>query len=177
MSKLAKLRAKRRKRVKSRKYHFAKRRRLKFHGRKLRAKWHLVRFNRDKKAIRKLNRLIAKEVKSRRIDWNGCPELSYEPIRQATRLALEVANGLYVTATTNGTHSPTSWHYQSRAVDFGSGGPGEEPEKEAQQALLDAFGAGHFAELFGPDGWYIKNGVKYPGVFPGHADHLHVAIA
>ena len=45
----------------------------------------------------------------------------------------------------------------------------------AQNALLDKFGAGHFKELFGPDSWYVKNGVKYSGAFPAHGDHIHFA--
>jgi hypothetical protein len=90
---------------------------------------------------------------------------------------LNSVDGLYVTSTTGGTHSPGSYHYSGRAVDFGSSGPGERPEIEAQNALANAFGDGYFAELFGPDGWYIKNGVRYSGTFPAHHDHLHVAVA
>ena len=85
-------------------------------------------------------------------------------------------SGLYITSTTGGTHSPTSWHYSGHAFDAGSSGPGETPEIRAQEKLLAEFGAGYFAELFGPSHWFIKDGVKYAGVFPGHSDHLHVAV-
>ena len=173
------LKRRRAKRVEKRERHYTKYTRYRVTN-KARARWHLKRFRWQRKAIRKLDRLIEQEkarIKaSWRIDWNGCPALSYKQLLETVRKALTV-NGLYVTATTNGTHSPTSWHYKSRAVDFGSGGPGETPEIEAQRLLLKTFGAEYFAELFGPDQFFIKNGVIYPGVFPGHGDHLHVAVA
>lgn len=128
------------------------------------------------RAARFLSKLIARLRRERKVDWNGHPALTHPPLVKATRLALTVP-GLYVTATTDGTHSATSWHYKARAFDGGSNGPGETPEIEAQNRLLAKFGAGYFAELFGPDSWYVKNGTVYEGVFPGHSDHLHVAVA
>lgn len=176
MSKLTKLRAKRRKRVQSRKHHYAEYKRHKAKKRWARTKWQRVRFFRDVKAIKKLDRLIKKAAREQRIDWNGCEALTSKPLCRAIRHALATADGLYITSTTGGTHSPGSYHYQDRAADFGSNGPGESPEIEAQEALLREFGAGYFAELFGPAGWYVKNGTVYSGTFPAHHDHLHVAV-
>lgn len=180
MKRLNVLREKRRRRVERRKRHYRKWLRFKKAGKKIRRNYQLRKFNQQIKAIRKLDRLIKEELdrlEKLKINWNGCPPLNYKPLTKAVRFALHSADGLYVTATTNGTHSATSWHYKSRAVDFGSNGPGEDPEIEAQNALLNAFGAGYFAELFGPDSWYVKDGIVYSGVFPGHGDHLHVAVA
>ena len=139
-------------------------------------KGHLKEARKHKGPIKKLKKLIAK-LKARKIDWNGHPALSSPGIKRAARVALSVPD-LYITATTDGVHSATSWHYKARAFDGGSGSSSETPEKRAQQKLLNEFGAGYFAELFGPSPWYVKNGILYKGsVFPGHNDHLHVAVA
>jgi hypothetical protein len=176
---LVKLRKKRAKRVKSRKRHYRRFTEHRAAGRNARAKWQLKRFRWDRNAVRKIDRLIAQERdrirKERLIDWEGNEKLSFVPLLAAVRTALTV-DGLYVTSTTGGTHSSTSYHYQAKAVDFGSSGPGETPEITAQRLLLDTYGASYFAELFGPDPWYVKNGVVYRGVFPAHGDHLHVAV-
>lgn len=142
------------------------------------AKWHRQRIKADKKALKKLNRLLANEKArlARQIDWSGCPPLSNENVKRCVRVALHAHPDLFITATTNGTHSPTSYHYSGMAFDAGSSGRyGETPEIKAQEALLAEFGAGFFRELFGPAGWYIKDGVKKRGTFPGHGDHLHAA--
>lgn len=173
---LSKLKAKRNKRRASLKKHSAAYDRLK-KSQKFRRAWQRRRIRADKKAIIKLNGLIKKAAAELHVDWNGCPPLGYPPIVDAARTALRVP-GLFITATTNGTHSAGSWHYKSRAFDGGSDGShGEDPEKNAQQKLLDTYGASHFAELFGPLPWYVKNGAIYSGVFPGHSDHLHVAVS
>jgi hypothetical protein len=44
-------------------------------------------------------------------------------------------------------------------------------------ATRDHFGQAHWLELFGPCNWYIKNGAQFGGMFPGHADHQHSAVA
>ena len=174
---LSKLKAKRSKRRASLKKHSEAYDRLK-KSQKFRRSWQRRRIRADKKAIAKLNRLIVKAAIAEHVDWNGHPALNYVPIVDAARFALNSSPGLFITATTDGTHSAGSWHYQSRAFDGGSDGShGEEPEMVAQLKLLDKFGASHFSELFGPLPWYVKNGVVYPGAFPGHGDHLHVAIA
>jgi hypothetical protein len=127
------------------------------------------------RAARFLSRLIDRILRRREIDWNGCEPLTHPPLLEAVRGALSVP-GLYITSTTGGTHSPGSYHYQDRAVDFGSNAGDEGPEIMAQERLLSRHGAGYFAELFGPADWYVKNGVKYSGTFPNHGDHLHVAV-
>jgi hypothetical protein len=127
------------------------------------------------RAARFLSRLIARLRREQKVDWNGCEPLTHPPLVKAARLALTTP-GLYITSTTGGTHSATSWHYKARAFDGGSDSGNEGPEIEAQNRLLAKFGAGYFAELFGPDDWYVSNGVKYSGTFPNHHDHLHVAV-
>lgn len=107
-----------------------------------------------------------------RVDWNGYPRIRGRKIRRAIRIAH--AYGLVVTSTTGGTHSPTSWHYQGRAVDVASGSSYN--MKRAQKALVREFGTDTFLELFGPASWYVKNGDKYQGAFPDHGDHVHIAI-
>jgi hypothetical protein len=111
-----------------------------------------------------------------RIDWNGCQPVPIyrRKLRRAARIA--IAKGCYITSTTGGVHSPGSYHYQGRAIDFGSSSASNAPEKRAQAALSKKFGNRKFAELFGPKKYYVKSGVRYSGTFPGHADHLHVAF-
>lgn len=180
MSKLDRLGKKRSARVQSRERHYRLYEKHRAAGHKHRAAWHLNKFKADKKAIRKLDRLIEAEKDriraARKIDWNDHPHLTFEPLLKAIRKALTV-EGLYVTATSDGNHTPTSWHYKERASDFGSDKSDESPEIKAQNLLLKTFGASYFRELFGPAGWYVKDGVLKPGTFPGHGDHLHVAVA
>lgn len=176
--KITRLTYKLRERQESLKKHSVEYERHKKKGHKVRASWHRRRIEADKMAIHKLKGLIAKErkaMKRRGIDWNGLPHLTYAPLLKCLKTALTVP-GLFLTATTNGVHSSTSWHYKARAFDGGSDGShGETPEMKAQQLLLDKYGKESFMELFGPLNWYVKNGVIYPGTFPGHGDHLHVA--
>jgi len=86
---------------------------------------------------------------------------------------------LRVSSTTDFTHSTTSWHF-----------PGS-PQNDGEHGnAVDLFGRmedmvgfqrrqksrpSYFNELFGPDGFYIKNGAVVPGAFPDHGDHDHVA--
>lgn len=82
--------------------------------------------------------------------------------------------GLIVTSTTDLTHSPTSLHYRKpkgQAVDVA----GPYDKMIAFQRSELARGAEHYLELFGPDSFYVKNGVKRSGAFPAHGDHVHVA--
>lgn len=87
--------------------------------------------------------------------------------------------GLRVSATTNGGHAPGSWHYADSSQNDGKHGN-----------AVDLYGAyedmvrfqdrqrtrpTYFYEMFGPDGFYIKNAVVYEGAFPDHGDHDHVA--
>ncbi len=125
---------------------------------------------------RRKKRRKARHRRTLRIDWNGCPPLPLRrrKLRRAARIALR--HGCYITATTNGVHAPGSYHYSGRAIDFGSSSASNAPEKKAQAAIYGKFGARKFRELFGPKSFYVKNGVRLPGVFPGHSDHLHVAF-
>lgn len=109
-------------------------------------------------------------------DWNG-----HTPVLGAVGefLVKKAAEfGLVVTATTDGQHASTSYHYLALAIDFGVVaalvGTSEARTREiAFQNWLDkAFP--HSAEIFGPDSHYIKNGVRYAGMFPDHGDHVHI---
>lgn len=125
-----------------------------------------------KKARKHIERLKRK-LEREQINWNGKHPVPYytKEVRTAQLL------GLYVTATKGspGVHSPTSYHYQSPNYAVDMGHASVQVMINAQNALLNKFGAGHFKELFGPDGWYVKNGVKYSGAFPAHGDHIHFA--
>jgi hypothetical protein len=123
------------------------------------------------RAIKKLRRLI----RDRRLDFNGHPPVKGVKLRAAARVALSVP-GVYVTSTTDGQHSPTSYHYSGKAIDFGSDDWSNGKESQAQARLADQFGDAYFLELFGPADWYVKNGTRYAGTFPGHHDHIHVAV-
>jgi hypothetical protein len=87
--------------------------------------------------------------------------------------------GLRVSATTDYTHSPTSWHYPSSPQNDGKHG-----------AAVDLYGTtanmvkfqrrqrtrpSYWNELFGPDDFYVKNGAVVDGAFPDHGDHDHAA--
>lgn len=173
---LATLQAKLADRQQSLERHSRKFKRFKRQGKKTRARYQRGHIRADKKAIKKLLRLIAiqKARDAASIDWNGHPALSNDNVRKCARVALNAHPDLFITATSDGTHTPTSYHYQHMAFDAGSSGRyGEAPEIAAQEALLAKFGAGFFRELFGPAGWYIEDGVKKLGTFPGHGDHLH----
>lgn len=87
---------------------------------------------------------------------------------------------LSVTATTNGTHAPHSYHYQGRAVDF-AGAP-ENMAKLADYALQHP---GQFKELFytGPghpnvfisDGKVLPLSQLDPALYREHENHVHLA--
>lgn len=86
---------------------------------------------------------------------------------------------LRVSATTDYTHSPTSWHYPDSPQNDGEHGNAV----DLYGALGDMVGFQdrqrsrpiYFHECFGPDGFYIKEGVVYEGAFPDHGDHDHIA--
>ena len=106
---------------------------------------------------------------NRRIDWNGYPPVSNRRVRQVLRYA-QRKHGAIVTSTSGGAHSPTSWHYQGRAVDFVC-----DDMAGAQVDIENHFGADYFLELFGPAPRYVKNGYVVGGKFPDHDDHIHFA--
>jgi hypothetical protein len=109
-----------------------------------------------------------------KIDWNGCPPLPWHRrrLRRRLRWVLYYFPKVYVTATTNGTHSAGSWHYSAHAVDLGSSDPQNRPEKKAQRGLHEKFG-NNFKELFGPGAFYVKDGAYVSAHFPDHGDHTH----
>jgi len=83
-----------------------------------------------------------------------------------------------VTATTDGTHAPGSWHNPTplgKAVDLIFATVGQMEEFMAYLVEHSPDGVGDFLELFGPDDWYVKNGSKVAGAFPDHGDHDHIA--
>lgn len=113
-------------------------------------------------------------ARRRRIDWNGCPPVGNRRVRKLARMVTEDPL-CYITATTNGAHATTSWHYLKKALDWGSSDPTNRAEGRLADRMLARFGARFFLELFSPNNWYVKNGVKYSGQFPDHEDHGHGA--
>lgn len=78
--------------------------------------------------------------------------------------------------TTGGRHTPTSYHYKGRAVDFG-----DATNSPAKMRRLAAYARQHpeqFRELYyNPLGWGIKNGRVVQGLrIAGHDDHMHLAV-
>ena len=78
--------------------------------------------------------------------------------------------GVVVTATYDGVHTPTSWHYKKRAVDFG--GPLKNLPRFERYLLKHHTNA---REIFGPVPRYIKNGKQYWGAAPDNPNHVHWA--
>lgn len=77
-----------------------------------------------------------------------------------------------------GGHSPTSLHYpwnnadgKCHAVDSAGANMGS-----TMLLTLRRWAKSKFRELFGPLGWYIKNGQRLPGMFPGHGTHQHTGV-
>lgn len=71
--------------------------------------------------------------------------------------------------TTGGRHSPTSYHYRSRARDFSYGMGCDEA---AIAAALRPFCGSGIVELF-----HAPTGIWYPVNVGAHEDHIHAAIA
>lgn len=104
---------------------------------------------------------------------NGCPETHNENLKAVIAYVVVVC-GQYITATSNGVHTPGSYHYSDRAVDWGAGSVSS--MQTAAVKTREHFGRGHFLEFFSPCDWWIKYGTEYPGYFPGHGDHGHTAV-
>ena len=115
---------------------------------------------------------LLRKAKRRRAKFNGHPALSSHRLRLAVRVGRIF--GLVVTATTDGQHARNSYHYIHRAVDLASWN--KRRMKRAQLAIRMVLGKRNLKELFGPAGWYVKNGRVYRGHFPNHGDHVHVAV-
>lgn len=124
--------------------------------------------SRAKSSLAKLTTLL-KKLRPRRPDFNGYPSNVSRAVKRCIVRGNE--KHLYVTSTTGGTHSPTSWHYSGKAVDMAS----SRDNMIAFQRSEAKRGAHKYNELFGPDSFYIKNGVVYDGAFPDHQDHVHIA--
>lgn len=85
-----------------------------------------------------------------------------------------------VTATTNGTHAPTSFHYHKPlgwAVDLIFATVDQMERFQEFAAEHTPRSEGDFLELFGPANFYVKDGTRVVGHFPDHGDHVHGAPA
>lgn len=109
--------------------------------------------------------------------------------RGVKRVIVRIVNhGLVVSSTTDGSHSPTSWHFTNpgRAVDAGQdwtkddAAEGRRKKVRLQKTLLRQ-GRRKWAELFGPDNVAnVKNGVRITLVEGSpletlHDTHVHAA--
>lgn len=103
---------------------------------------------------------------------NGCPDVLSDDEEEALALAV-VAHDQVCTATSNGGHATGSYHYYNPCRAFDCAGVYYKMQ-ECQRDMREKYGSA-FRELFGPDGWYIKNGSYVAAQFPGHSDHNHVA--
>jgi hypothetical protein len=101
----------------------------------------------------------------------------------AAKLSTVIAHGvvkfdLSVTSTGDGVHATNSFHFTHppRAVDLAAPmtPEGIERMKKFQRFAAEKWSTTLF-ELFGPDNFHFKNGVRIPGAFPDHDDHVHVA--
>jgi hypothetical protein len=142
---------------------------------RMRARWWIARRT---VLSKKLAEAEEKWEKEHRLDFeawmlNGCPDVNNANLKEVIAFVV-VRCGQYVTATTNGTHAPGSFHDIEEAVDWGAGSVSS--MQDAANATRAHFGDGHFLEFFSPCPWWIKYGVDYAGFFPGHGDHGHCAV-
>lgn len=103
---------------------------------------------------------------------NGCPNTLSSDEEEALALAV-VGYDQTCTATSNGGHATGSYHYYNPCRAFDCAGVYYKMQ-ECQRAMREKWGYA-FRELFGPDGWYLKNGSYVGAQFPGHTNHCHVA--
>lgn len=113
---------------------------------------------------------------------NGCPSNITDAAKHAVARGVVIFD-CTVTATTNGTHTPTSFHYPvnnashgysdnlGHAVDFG-GPSGTYDRFFASEKLR---GCGLFDELFGPGSGYCDDGALHAGASPDIPNHCHNA--
>ncbi len=83
-----------------------------------------------------------------------------------------------VTATTDGTHAPGSWHNPTplgHAIDLIFATVAQMEEFQRFCLSHTSGGADDFHELFGPAGFYVKEGTVVNAHFPDHGDHDHIA--
>lgn len=130
---------------------------------------------------RALRRKARRQVWDRRF-LNGHPDVTHKlyPI-----IMEAVARGLVVTSTRDGGHAPNSYHYVSRAVDFGRAGGFRSwflPRLVAFQRHLHHAHGRNLTELFGPSNRANRKygkAITLPegsGLETLHDDHVHVAI-
>ena len=85
---------------------------------------------------------------------------------------------LFVSSTGDGEHAATSFHFTQppRAVDLAAPmtAEGIETMKKFQRFAARKWSTS-LLELFGPDDFHFKNGVRIEGAFADHGDHVHVA--
>ena len=116
---------------------------------------------------------LRNEKQDRKPDFDGCPENVSADVRFLVRKANEL--GATITATTNGTHAPGSYHYDGDALD--TGGPYE--NYRAFQAWC-AERPHLFRELFGPvNSEFVRYGQRYTSgedaLENAHDNHTHAA--
>jgi len=121
--------------------------------------------------VTKVKDRIKQIIASRTPNFNGCPT----NVTAAARKFVLRANraGLIISATSNGGHAPGSYHFTNpcSAIDC----YGYWDRMIAFQAKEAKRGYDKYNELFGPDSYYVKNGVRFAGAFPAHGDHVHGA--
>lgn len=83
-----------------------------------------------------------------------------------------------VTATTDGTHAPGSWHNPTplgHAIDLIFATVAQMEEFQHFCLSHTPGEADDFHELFGPAAFYVKEGQVVDAHFPDHGDHDHIA--
>lgn len=132
-------------------------------------RWHaaLLVYNKHLKRARRKHG----KPKFRRWMLNGHPGNIQPQVKAAIAVVITAYGheGVYVTATTDGTHAVGSYHYRSMAVDFGG-----VPWLKAFEILIKQ-GCSNFLELFGPPTGYCKDGGHYDGTSPDVPNHTHAA--
>ncbi len=113
---------------------------------------------------------------------NGCPGNITPEAKEAVARAV-VTHGCVVTATTNGTHASTSFHYPwnnrlhgysddyGHAVDFG----GSYAAYAGFYAAEKGRGCANYDELFGPGSGYCDHRALVVGAAPDNPNHCHCA--
>ena len=143
---------------------------------------------RKKRATKKLTRLIAAVKKNiAQIELQTITAADFEPsmcpagvpsTNLSERVRTMIAIGhikfhMVTTATSNGGHSVGSYHFRDPCMAVDQWHSSVSTMIAYQRYLYNRFGASWFNELFGPDGFYVKNGVRFSGHFPDHDDHTH----
>lgn len=137
----------------------------------------LERWNKARRVYRRRLKRARKHVREGRRPkfhrWmlNGHPNDIQPQVKRVIAIVIGALgdDGVYVTATTNGTHATFSYHYRHMAVDFG----GVNWIKAFD--LLRRFGCQSFHELFGPPSGYCKEGYAQAGTSPDVPNHTHAA--